>query len=364
MNICIFGDSITWGPRLPFRVAWANLLRNHLEKSSDNLYSLYDLGIDGDTTKDVMERFELEAKSRRPEIIIFNIGVNDSLFRDTEDHPETPLELFEANVQALIDMARKFTDKILVVGLVKGSEMLTTPLIQSTTKKSYTKSRVRLYDATLKKVTLRNNLVFVDVNQSLNDDDFDDGLHPNINGHIKIFERVSRELDKILKIKHERYAMLVDKEDKEIGYKKLDALDESDIIRVAGLWITNGDGEVLLSKRPTSKRRDPNRWSPSVACIVEKGSSYLVAIKLAAKNEIELVDFVVKEDRKLLITGEYQFYCQMFSCRTDLDLQKLNLNRNETQEIRWFTVDEIGRMLKENPYQFVQSFEEYFSLYK
>lgn len=364
MNICIFGDSITWGPRLPFRVAWANLLRNHLEKSSDNLYSLYDLGIDGNTSTDVIERFELEAKSRKPEIIIFNIGVNDSLFRETEDHPETPLELFETNVQTLIDMARKFTDKILVVGLVKGSEMLTTPLIQSTTKKSYTKSRVKMYDTTLKEVTLRNNLVFVDVNEKLNDDDFDDGLHPNINGHIKIFERVSTELDKILNIKHERYAILVDKEDREIGYKKLDVLDESDIIRVAGLWITNSNGEVLLSKRPTSKRREPNRWSPSVACIVEKGSSYLSAMKLAAKNEIGLEDFVAKEDSKLLITGEYQFYCQMFSCQIDLDLEKLDLNKNETQEIKWFTVDEIDQMLKENPHQFVQSFEKYFSLYK
>jgi hypothetical protein len=37
MIICTFGDSITWGPRLPFRVAWANLLRNHLEKI-DNLF--------------------------------------------------------------------------------------------------------------------------------------------------------------------------------------------------------------------------------------------------------------------------------------------------------------------------------------
>jgi len=34
MNICIFGDSIAWGAWLPFRVSWANLLRNYLEKTS------------------------------------------------------------------------------------------------------------------------------------------------------------------------------------------------------------------------------------------------------------------------------------------------------------------------------------------
>ncbi len=364
MNICIFGDSIAWGPRLPFRVAWANLLRNHLEKNSDNLYSLYDLGIDGNTTTDVIARFDSEAKSRKPEIIIFNIGVNDSLFRDTENNPETPLDVFESNVQVLIDMAKKFTGKILVVGLVKGSEMLTTPLIQSTTKKSYTKSRVKMYDSKLKEVSLRNNLVFVDINDRLNDNDFDDCLHPNINGHIKIFERVSTELDKMLDIKHERYAILVDNNDQEIGYKKMDALDESDVIRVAGLWITNNRGEVLLSKRPTSKRRDPNRWSPSVACIVEKGSTYLSAIKLAAKDEIGLEEIVIKEDKKLMITGENTFYCQMFSGQIDLDTTKLDINRNETQEVKWFSVNELRQMLKENPYQFVQSFAKYFEIYQ
>lgn len=364
MNICIFGDSITWGPRLPFRVAWANLLRNHLEKNSESLYSLYDLGIDGNTTKEVLIRFENEATSRNPEVVIFNIGVNDSLFRNTEDNPETPIDEFESNMQKLIDKARIFTEKIMIVGLVKGNDMLTTPLIQSTTKKSYTKERVRIYDSSLSKVANNNNLTFVDINKILNDDDFDDGLHPNINGHVKIFDKVSRELDSILSIQHERYAVLIDDDDKEIGYKKMDNVDENDTIRVAGLWIVNSNGEVLLSKRPVSKRRDPNRWSPSVACIVEKGSTYLSAIKIALKNELGLNDIDLHEDSKLLITGENKFYCQMFSSKTDLDINQIVVNKTEAQEVKWFSKDDITKMLKTNRHQFVQSFEKYFSLYQ
>lgn len=362
MNICIFGDSITWGPRLPFRVAWANLLRNHLEKNSESLYSLYDLGIDGNTTTHVIKRFELEAKSRNPEIIIFNVGVNDSLFRESEEFPETQLGVFESNIQTLIDMARKFTKKIMVVGLVKGSDVLTTPLIQSTTKKSYTKSRVKMYNTKLKEVTQKNNLVFVDIFDQLKEVDFDDGLHPNMNGHIKIFDAVSTQLDKILDINHERYAILVNNQDNDIGYKKMDAIDENDVIRVAGLWITNSKGELLLSKRPVSKRRDPNRWSPSVACIVEKDSTYLSSIKQAAKNEIGLGDLAVKENKKLLITGEYKFYCQMYTSKCEIDLSKIALNKEEAQDLQWLSVEDIATMLKENPHQFVQSFEKYFEL--
>ena len=364
MNICTFGDSITWGPRLPFRVAWANLLRNHLEKNSDNLYSLYDLGVDGDTTKSLLKRFEVEAAARKPELIIFNIGVNDSLFRGTEDNPETPLEEFVSNMQLLIDKARKFAKTIVIVGLVKGSDLLTTPLIQSTTGKSYIKARTQLYDQKLKEVAEKNKLAFIDVNTLLNDGDFDDGLHPNINGHIKIFDKVSRELDRYLEINHDRFAVLVDESDNEIGYKKLDTLGDEDIVRVAALWITNSEGGILLAKRPMNKRRDPNRWGPSVACVLEKGQTYLAAIKQAAKKEIGLEGFVTVEGEKLLVRGYNNFYCQLFSARQNLKPNTLVLNLDEVQEVKWFSKTEIEKQMKENPYHFVQSFEKYYELYK
>jgi lysophospholipase L1-like esterase/isopentenyldiphosphate isomerase len=362
MNICTIGDSITWGPRLPFRVAWANLLRNHLERNSDNLYSLYDLGIDGDTTKDLLARFDVEMRARDPGIIIFNIGVNDSLFRKTEDNPETTLEDFETNMLALIEKAHKFTDKIVILGLVKGNDLLTTPLIQSTTGKSYTKARTKIYDAKLKEISEKNSLTFIDVNELLTDADFDDGLHPNVNGHIKIFEKVSRELDKMLVIPHERFATLVDTSDNEIGYKKLDACDETDIVRVSALWITNSNGEILLARRPINKRRDPNRWGPSVATVLEKGQTYLGAIKQAAKEEIGIESFVAHEAKKVLVTGYNNFYCQLFASEQDLRMDELKLNPNEVQELQWFSRAEIDKQLSENPHHFVQAFDKYLDL--
>lgn len=359
MNICTIGDSITWGPRLPFRVAWANLLRNHLERNSDDLYSLYDLGIDGDTTKDLLVRFDMEMMARKPGLIIFNIGVNDSLFRKSEDNPETTLEDFETNMLRLIEKARTFTDKIVILGLVKGNDLLTTPLIQSTTGKSYTKKRTKIYDAKLKEIAENNNLTFIDINELLTDPDFDDGLHPNINGHIKIFERVSRELDKILAIQHERYAILVDQNDKEVGHKKLDALDENDIVRVSALWITNNHGEILLAKRPINKRSDPNRWGPSVATVLEKGQTYLSAIKQATKQEIGLEGFVANESNKVLVTGYNNFYCQLFSTKLDLAIDTIELDQEEVQEVKWFSRGEIDKLLLDNPNNFVQAFDKY-----
>lgn len=194
-NICIFGDSITWGAhRLPSRLSWANLLRNDLEKEGRE-YRVYDLGIDMNTTKELIRRFAVEASARDARIIIINIGVNDSLYRKTTDYPETDQNIFRQNMAAIITMARTFTDKVMLVGLVKGDDKLTMPLAQSTTGKIYTKSRVREYDQIIKELAEINKVVFADVNEKLDDSDFNDGLHPNEKGYAKMYREIRRVFD-------------------------------------------------------------------------------------------------------------------------------------------------------------------------
>jgi lysophospholipase L1-like esterase len=53
-TICVFGDSITWGAYDPERGGWVNRLRNDLEKKE---IESYNLGISGDTTADLLKRF-------------------------------------------------------------------------------------------------------------------------------------------------------------------------------------------------------------------------------------------------------------------------------------------------------------------
>ena len=348
---------------MPFRIAWANLLRNHLEKISDNLISLYDLGVDGDTTRNLLKRLDVEATARKPELIIFAVGVNDSLYRKSINNPEVPIDEFEKNMKELIQKARIYTNKIIIVGLVKGDDNVTKPLIQSSTGKYYDKVRVGEYDRVLKKIADQENIVFVDIFKKLSDYEFDDGIHPNVNGHLKVFETVREELDKILSIKSEVFYTLVDRLDNIVGIKKKDSLEKRDIVRVSALWITNSNNEMLLSRRPYEKRRDPNRWGPAVACILEKDQTYLSAVKFATKNEIGLTNFEPTEDTKLFIDGEHTFYCQLFSIIQDLEIEKITINTDEVQELRWFRQDEVIKMIKEQPHLFVQSFNKYFSLY-
>jgi len=358
-NICIFGDSITWGPRLTFRVAWANLLRNHLEKSATELFRVYDLGVDMDTTRNVLARIEIESTARKPAIIIFNIGVNDSLYRVEPKNAETTLEEFAKNIEGLIKKAQEYTTRI----LVKGSDQWTTPLIQSTTGKIYTKERTRVYDRKLKEVAVEMNVAFADVNDKLNDEDFDDGLHPNANGHLKMFSIISKELDPLLGIKSEQYVTLVNEDDQVIGKKLIDEVTGSDIVRVSALWIENSRGEVLLAKRPVDKRRDPNRWGPAVASIIGEHESYLAAIKEASEREIGLTGVTLETRDRVRVRGENNFYCQLFYLQADLAVEKLKLNAKEVQIMEWKNKEEVQKMYQENPQFFVQSFGDYLAVF-
>lgn len=196
MRICIFGDSIIWGAGLPFRVSWSNLLRNYLESETKDYIELYDLGIDGNTTVDLLERFDTEAQARKPDMIVFGVGINDSFYRKTKDNPPVTDEDFRKNIIDLIKRSRRFTERIYFVGLAKGSDDTTRPLARSTTGKCYDKENTEKYNRILKETCRQNHASFIGIRDILTDDDFDDGLHPNTMGHIKIFERIRQEVFK------------------------------------------------------------------------------------------------------------------------------------------------------------------------
>jgi lysophospholipase L1-like esterase len=192
--ICAFGDSILWGRGLPLRTGWVNLLRNYAEIKSKFTVNLYDLGIDGDTSEDVIRRFDAEAAARKPDTIIIAIGVNDSGYRKTKAHPLVLRDIFERNLNALIGKARRFTKDIIFVGIAKGSDRETVPLKASTTGKCYDKKNVKIYNEMIKKVCTKEKILFIGVLDKLIDSDFYDGLHPNTVGHEKIFEEVKKKL--------------------------------------------------------------------------------------------------------------------------------------------------------------------------
>jgi lysophospholipase L1-like esterase len=195
-RILVFGDSISHGKWDYKMGGWVQRLSNFLDEkglSDPNFdYSVYNLSISGDTTEEIFERFEFEAKQRLKEeggIIIFAIGLNDSCSGRLAVSPAK----FRENIQKLIDLARKFSSKIIFIGLTPVEDSKVNPMPWAPDM-SYSLKAVKKYNEILKSVSNENNVYFVEIFEGFVKENYkellQDGAHPNSKGHKKIFEIV------------------------------------------------------------------------------------------------------------------------------------------------------------------------------
>ena len=201
-RILIFGDSIVYGAWDRGKEGgWVQRLRKFLDEKHfiepDFEYSVYNLGVSGNTIGELLERFEFETKQRLEEgeeiIIIFQIGINDSQFVISENKLRTSPEKFKENIQNLIKVAKIFTQKIIFVGLTLVDESKTTP-IPWNPNKIYKNENIKRNNEIIKSVCKENNIYFIEIFDKWLKSDYknllEDGLHPNSQGHQKIFEIV------------------------------------------------------------------------------------------------------------------------------------------------------------------------------
>ena len=152
-KVLVFGDSITWGAIDTQGGGWVERLRLYVWGKGD--VDVYNLGVSGEKTPDLLERFNPETKARIKEdeetIVIFAIGINDSYFIHSKNDFMTPIEKFKENIGKLINLAQKFSSKIIFVGLTPVDESRTTP-IPWNTDKSYENESVKKYDEVINSV--------------------------------------------------------------------------------------------------------------------------------------------------------------------------------------------------------------------
>jgi len=200
-HILVFGDNITWGA-WDRRGGWVQRLRDFLDDKNLSLYEnfleVYNMGVSANTTKDLLKRFDFETKQRLGEednrIIIFAIGTNDSLYvkTKTENDPNVPLEIFQRNLNVLIRNAQKYSRNIIFIGLFPVDENMTQPFGASKSGKCYDNENLEKYENVIATVSKQNRVGFVPIFSNAFRSDYkrllEDGLHPNSEGHQKMFE--------------------------------------------------------------------------------------------------------------------------------------------------------------------------------
>lgn len=170
----IFGDSITYGLYDKEMCGWVNRVRQELENKNKNNFVI-NLGIPGQNSTNIKNRFEIELKNRYNNtdnfILIYAIGIKDaSILKNDLNH----INIFKENIKYIIDITRKYTNNIYFIGLIEPNY---------SKRKEYTKENVFLIDDTIKTICENNKVNYIKVRDKIKDNLLVDGLHPNEEGH-------------------------------------------------------------------------------------------------------------------------------------------------------------------------------------
>ncbi len=187
-HIGIWGDSISVGFKDEEHGGWVTRLQIYLMKGKN--YSItYNCGINGCDSSDVLERFDFEAKIRKPNIVIFAIGKNDSGLVGNKE-PLVSDDKFEKNLNQLAKQAQSLTKNILFISIGNVDESKTAPFPKGW-QPYYVNKQICEYNSIIERVCKNNNLKFIPIYGFLDiKKDLFDGIHPNASGHEKIFRRV------------------------------------------------------------------------------------------------------------------------------------------------------------------------------
>ncbi len=197
MKILCFGDSITSGYDDDVKGGWVNRLKAMFGKK----YEFVNFGVPGYSSSDLLNRIEEELEHyTNGTTIIIAIGVNDSRIDSGQNVAE--IKDYVKNLDKILNLAKKVTDKIIFVGLAPCEDSLTNPVDWSDT--IYKNSRISEFDEALRKFCEKNGSAYVRIFEPFKEAERDysmlpDGIHPNETGHQLIADLIKPQLQKLIK---------------------------------------------------------------------------------------------------------------------------------------------------------------------
>ena len=139
---------------------------------------------------------------------------------------------------------------------------------------------------------------------------------------------------------------IVDENNNIIYYKERSETEKGEICRAAGVWITDDEGNILLSQRSLSKTYSPGEWGPAAGGVVEEGETYESCVIRETEEEIGLKNIKPKP-------GFNKKYDDCFSQFYFLVLPKgfndFKIQEEEVFQVKWFSRDELLKNINENP---------------
>lgn len=162
---------------------------------------------------------------------------------------------------------------------------------------------------------------------------------------------------------------IVDKNDQPIGAStRQEAWARGSYYRLVQIILRDEEGNFLLQKRSPKKSLYPNRWTNAASGHVDEGEAYETSAPRELEEEIGILvplEYLGKiliqlKDHDKTINQFNGVFLGQIPHDTQFDLQP-----EEVSEVRWFTLQELKKEIKDNPENFtpamVQAVEEFYN---
>lgn len=199
VKILVFGDSIAWWAFDNEKGGWVERLKtNFFQNYSDQYIGVYNLAVSSNDTRGILKFLESDINKIdkiEPEeyILLFSIGSNDLRYIDKPDNIFVPQDEFEENLQKIIMIAKKYSKKIFFTGLMGVDDKLTQPWNEN---EFWQNKDIEKYDEIISRICRENQIHFIPLLNLINKSDLSDWLHPNTQGHEKIYNYIKEYISK------------------------------------------------------------------------------------------------------------------------------------------------------------------------
>ncbi|MDX2322109.1 MAG: GDSL-type esterase/lipase family protein [Moritella sp.] len=201
-SIICFGDSITRGESDAVYGGWADriktrLIKQFLETAKDRV-SVFNMGISGETTDGLMQRFQSEFVTRladdKQNTVLFGYGANDLANQDGRFL--VTIESYIDNLSHCIEFALEKGASVVLINITPIAAHLDG--IPNINKRIRNDETIRRYNQALLNLSVKYSVELIDVYTPFNANKETyltaDGLHPNSAGHELLYQVISSSL--------------------------------------------------------------------------------------------------------------------------------------------------------------------------
>lgn len=116
----------------------------------------------------------------------------------------------------------------------------------------------------------------------------------------------------------------------------------------ADVWIINSENKILIQKRSSKKRLEPNKWAMTGGS-TKKGETTIETIE---RETLEELGIKLNTNELKLITSYKTdtVWIYQYIIRQDIDLKEIAMQEDEVSEVKWVTYEEIENLFKNNQF--------------